>query len=222
VTSNRWNVIFLAGLCLYSAVTPIGAQTVRAQASAGVDLQARLKEVEHDPKLANTIHKTGQNVAAFCANCHGEGGNSLKADVPNLAGQNPAYLIEQLRQFADGHRRNEFMEGMIKALSADEKIGIVLFFAGQKVSPKVFSNAALAARGKDYFSKVCKNCHGEDGRGNEMIARIAGQQPDYLRITLKHYRAGTGQRVNPLMATSTKPMTDADIDAVVEFVTSMQ
>jgi cytochrome c553 len=222
VTLNRWNAVLLVGLCLYFAAAPIGAQTVRAQASAGVDLQARLQEVEHNPKLANTILKTGRNVAAFCANCHGEGGNSLKPDVPNLAGQNPAYLIEQLRQFADGRRRNEFMEGLIKALSADEKIGIVLFFAGQMVTPQSSSNAALAARGKDYFSKVCKNCHGEDGRGNEMFARIAGQPPDYLRITLKHYRAGTGQRVNPLMAASTKPMTDADIDAVVEFVTSMQ
>jgi cytochrome c553 len=207
---------------LYSVVTPVGAQTVRARASAGVDLQARFKEVEHDPKLADAILKTGRNVAGFCANCHGEGGNSLKPDVPNLAGQNSAYLIEQLRQFADGRRRNEFMEGMIKALSADEKIGVVLFYASQKVMPKSASNTALAAKGKDYYSKICWHCHGEDGRGNAQFARIAGQQPDYLRITLKRYRAGTGVRVDPLMATSTKPMTDADIDAVVEFVTSMQ
>lgn len=222
MASNRSVAVFLAGFCLYSAVTSTCAQTVRARASATVDLKARLKEVEHDARLSEAIFKTGRNVAAFCANCHGEAGNSLRPDIPNLAGQNSGYLIEQLRQFADGRRRNEFMEGMIKALSNDEKIGVVLFYAIQKVIPTVSSDAALAAKGRDYYGKVCWHCHGEDGRGNEKFARIAGQQPEYLRTNLKRYRAGAGERVNPLMAASTRQMTDADIDAVVEFVASMQ
>ena len=197
---------------------PASAQSVRARSTADVDLTARLKEVQQDPKLLESVMKTGQRVAAICANCHGDGGNSLKPDIPNLAGQNPTYLIEQLRQFADGRRRYEFMEGMIKAMSSDEKIGAVLFYSAQKVTHKTASNAALAAKGKEYFNKICWRCHAEDGRGNEKFARIAGQQPDYMRLTLKRYRTGTGPRVEPLMAASTKLMTDADIDAVVAYV----
>jgi len=153
----------------------VSAQPARVRGAADVDLAARLKEVQLDPKLQESLLKTGQRVAAVCANCHGEGGNSSKPDIPNLAGQNPSYLVEQLRQFADGQRRYEFMEGMIKAMSRDEKIGAVLFYASQKVTHKPAANATLAAKGKDYFNKICWRCHAEDGRGNEKFARIAGQ-----------------------------------------------
>lgn len=186
------------------------------------DLTARLKEVQEDPKLSETFLRNGQRVATVCANCHGEGGNSHKSDIPNLAGQNPTYLINQMHQFSSGKRRYEFMEGMIKAMSNDEKIGTVLFYAAQKVTHKPASNAALVAQGKAYFSKVCWRCHAENGRGNEVFPRIAGQQSDFMRTTLKRYRTGTGTRVDPLMAANTKMMTDADIDAVVAYVGAME
>jgi cytochrome c553 len=198
------------------------AQPKLARKNAQVDLPARLKEVEADPKLTLSVIKTGQQVASFCAHCHGEGGNSVKSDVPNLAGQNPEYLIEQLRQFAEGRRRNEFMEGLIKAMSGDEKVGIVMFYAAEKVTHKPATNAALVARGRDYYNKVCFQCHGQDGHGNQHFARIAGQQPVYLRNTLQHYREGTSSRVNPIMSGITRPMSEADLDAVVAYVSSMQ
>lgn len=101
-----------------------------AMAQAGrskVDIDTRLQQAMADPKLADELYKVGRKVSAVCANCHGDGGNSTKPSVPNLAGQNPAYLLEQVRQFADGRRRYEFMEGMIRAMNSDEKIGMVLF-----------------------------------------------------------------------------------------------
>lgn len=210
------------GLALSMAwAMPASAQPARARASAGVDLDARLREAQANPTLEQTLLKTGRRVAAVCAHCHGEGGSSVKPDIPNLAGQNPAYLLEQLRQFADGRRRNEFMEGMIRAMDSDEKVGMVLFYTSQPVVPRTAGNAALIAAGHDYFSKVCFRCHGTDGRGNTLIPRIAGQQAGYLRLTLQRYRAGTGVRVEPLMAASTRLMTDADIDAVAAYVASM-
>lgn len=220
--SNRWLLALLAGCWGLLLMAPAVAQTGQARKTAHVDLQARLKEVELDPKLSASTIKTGRQVAAFCAHCHGDGGNSAKPDVPNLAGQNPEYLIEQLRQFVDGRRRNEFMEGMIKAMTSDEKVGIVMFYAGEKVIHKPAVNAALATRGRDYYHKACWQCHGQDGRGNEHFARIAGQQPDYLRMTLRHYRQGTSSRVNPLMTNITRQMSEADIDALVAYVSSME
>lgn len=210
-----------AWVVLMAMAWPAAAQPARARASAGVDLAARLGEAQANPVLAQTLLATGRKVAAVCAHCHGDGGNSLKPDIPNLAGQNPAYLLEQLRQFADGRRRNEFMEGMIRAMDSDEKVGMVLFYTGQPVAQRPASNAALVAKGKEYYGKVCFRCHGDDGRGNAVIPRIAGQQTAYLRLTLQRYRAGTGVRVEPLMAASTRLMSDPDIDAVSAFVASM-
>lgn len=221
-TSNGWGAALLAALVGMCLALPALAQPVPVRKQVAVDLPLRLKEVDADPKLSASVIKTGRQVAAFCAHCHGEGGNSIKPDVPNLAGQNPEYLIEQLRQFAEGRRRNEFMEGLIKAMSADEKVGIVMFFAGEKVALKPAANAVLAARGRDYYNKVCFQCHGQDGHGNEHFARIAGQQPVYLRNTLQHYRDGTSSRVNPIMSGITRPMSEADLEAVVAYVSSMQ
>lgn len=187
-----------------------------------VDLNARLKEVEASPRLLEAANKNGAKVAAFCANCHGEGGNSTNPDTPNLAGQNTSYLLEQVRQFAEGKRRNLFMEGLIRALSPEEKIGVVLHYSHQEVAYKPPSNAALAAKGQDYYNKICFRCHGDQGRGSDKIARIAGQQPGYLSLTLKRYRDGSSVRSDPLMAANTKTMTDADIAAVVAYVSSMK
>jgi cytochrome c553 len=180
-----------------------------------------LKDIQASPRQLGAALKTGAKVAGFCANCHGIAGNSAKPDIPNLAGQNTSYLLEQLHKFSDGRRRNLFMEGMIKALNVDEKLGVVLYYASQAVSAKPAGNAALAHRGQEYYGRVCFRCHGEQGRGNEKIARIAGQQTGYLTLTLKRYRDGSAVRTDPLMAANTKTMTDADIGAVMAYVSSM-
>ena len=216
-----WAIALLA-LCAFQPALAETAKAPAAKTRAPVDLAARLLEAQADPKLGDSLLTTGRKVAAVCANCHGEGGNSVKPDIPNLAGQNPAYLLEQVRQFADGRRRDMFMEGMIRAMNSDEKVGMVLFYSAQQVVHTPTTNAALAAKGQEYFNKLCFRCHGTDGRGSAQFPRIAGQQANYLTETLKRYRAGGGKRADSVMVTNTKDMTDADINAVVAFVSSMQ
>jgi cytochrome c553 len=221
VYSIRLLAALVSGLCVGILATPAIAQSARARATANVDLAARLKEVEHDPKLTTALLKTGRQVASVCDNCHGESGNSPKPDVPNLAGQSPAYLLEQLRQYANGQRPDFFMEGMIKVMTSDEKVGMAIFYAKQGVVYKPTANFALAARGQALYNKACTRCHDEDGLGDEKIARIAGQQPEYLRLALKRYRTATGSRLDERMVINVKQMTQADIEAVVAFVVSM-
>lgn len=219
---------FLAALLMplvwSAAMSPaVQAQQPAARASAHVDLTARLKEVRANPKTTEELLKVGKGVASFCANCHGQGGNSLNPEIPNLAGQNPVYLLEQLRKFSTGQRRNEFMEGMIKALTADEKVGMVLFYASQRATPHPAPVApGVLIKGKDIYSQVCWHSHGQDGHGGENFARIAGQQMPYMTATLKRYRSGTSTRIDPLMMTSTRNLTDDDIAAVAAFISGME
>lgn len=208
----------LAALTLQAPI-PASAQTAPARTTAP---DARLKEVERDAKLYEQYWKNGRKVAAFCANCHGEGGNSVKADVPNLAGQNTAYLLDQVKQFADGRRKNLFMEGLVKALSADEKVAVAIFYASQAVQHRPARDATLAARGKALYERNCFRCHGDHGHGTEQYARIAGQQDEYLAITLRRYRDGSAGRADPVMAANTRNLTDADLQAVVAYVSSMK
>lgn len=219
-------MIRAAGLAL--ALSLPAAPAVWAQAGAaakpanGPAPEAKLGEVNRDPKQFEQYYKVGQKVATFCANCHGAGGNSVKSEVPNLAGQNTAYLLDQVRQFSDGRRKNMFMEGLMKALNNDEKIGVALYFSNQEVQPQPVKDAALVAKGKAYYEKICFRCHGSTGHGTEQYARIAGQQVDYLTTTIKRYRDGSATRADPLMSANTRLMTDADIQAVVAYVSSMK
>jgi cytochrome c553 len=214
---NRSNFASLAFFFCWAVATP----ALWAAPPAG-DPTERLREAERDPKVMEQAMRTGKRVSSFCAHCHGEGGNSVKTDVPNLAGQNTSYLLDQIRQFSDGRRKNMFMEGLVKALNNDEKVGVALFYASQELAPRPAGNPALVARGKNYYDHVCFSCHGETGHGTDLYARIAGQQIDYLSITLKRYRDGSATRMNPIMAAATKKMSDADLQAVVAYVSSMK
>jgi cytochrome c553 len=98
---------------------------------------------------------------------------------------------------------------------------MVLFYSSQPVYPRAPANPAQVAKGQEIFGKICFRCHGTDGLGNERVARIAGQQPVYLNTTLRRYRDGSGVRVDPLMAANTRLLTDADIDGVVAYVSTL-
>ena len=190
---------------------------------APADLDARLKEIERDPRQFEAMSKSGRKVAAFCANCHGDGGNSVKTEVPNLAGQNLVYLLGQVKDIGSGARKSsEFHTRLIKVMKPDEKIGMIAFYAGQEVTPQPVSDPALAKKGAALYEKKCVECHEADGRGTRKYARIAGQQTVYLTTMLKSYREATGPRAKREMEKELQTMSDADIAAVVAYVSSMK
>lgn len=219
---KRITAALVTALLAVCAMQPVAAQPSRARATADVDLSARLKQVQADPALEQSLFKLGSKVAGVCVHCHGEAGNSTNTNIPNLGGQNPAFLLEQLRLFAKGQRRNEFMEGMIKSMNSDEKIGMVLFYSAQTVVTKPTSPPALVAKGKAVYEKHCLSCHGAKGLGNEQIARIAGQQTGYLNIMLNRYStAPTETLKKSIMTPIIQGMTQSDLQAVVAFVNAM-
>ena len=212
--------LFLTGFCALLATTPTFAQSPAARATADVDLSVRLQAAQADPKLGDSLFKTGRKVATVCANCHGEGGNSPKPDIPNLAGQNPAYLLEQIRKFGAGERKDQFMQGLIKVLKDEERVQIALYYAESKVPPGR-ADAAQAAKGKELFNKLCQRCHGDQARGNETIPRLAGQRIPYLQTSITRYRDKTGERNNQLMSIATSTLKNEDITAIANYLTTM-
>ena len=57
---------------------------------------------------------------AACQACHGRDGISESAEIPNLAGQKPAYLVKQLQAFRAGTRKNDLMAAIAGQLGDDE------------------------------------------------------------------------------------------------------
>lgn len=180
-------------------------------------LQERLKSVSADPVALKAAVDAGKKASFFCANCHGEDGISKSAEIPNLAGQNPAYLLEQIRKFGSGERKDAFMQGLIKVLKDEERLQIALYYAGNSVRPGS-ADATQAARGKVLFDKLCVRCHGEQARGNDIYPRLAGQKMPYLQTSITRYRDQTGVRNNQLMSIATATLKNEDIVAVANYL----
>lgn len=194
----------------------------RAAVAVAVVLLAPVAQAQPGAGDAKALER-GARLIGFCANCHGANGNSTAPEIPNLAGQNAAYLEEQMRRFIDGRRKDPFMAGLIKAMSPTERADAVAYLSAQPMQPSApRAAAAQIAEGQAYYAKVCFRCHGDQARGDAAVPRLAGQQPGYVVKSLKRYRDGTGERLEPVMAANTKMMSDAQIQAVAAYVASLR
>jgi cytochrome c553 len=198
----------------------VGWLVASVSAMAQPGLQERLKAIQADPVALRAAVEAGRKASFFCANCHGENGISKTADVPNLAGQNPAYLLEQIRKFGSGERKDAFMQGLINVLKDEDRLQITLFYAAAPVTA-TSADPGLAARGKAIYAKLCQRCHGEQARGTELYPRLAGQKTPYLQSSITRYRDGTGIRNNQLMSIATATLKSDEITAVAHFLTQL-
>jgi cytochrome c553 len=73
----------------------------------------------------------GRNLAAACANCHGTNGVSQQG-MPNLAGQQRAYLVRQMQDFRAGRRPATIMHQIAKGYSDEQIDALAAYFSAQK------------------------------------------------------------------------------------------
>ena len=66
---------------------------------------------------------------AVCIPCHGLDGIGRDAEIPNLAGQNEAYLFNQLKAFRAKRRPHQEMQYMSRHMSEDEMKTLAAYFA---------------------------------------------------------------------------------------------
>lgn len=211
-------------LALFASTAPATAAGAAGSAT-GADLTAELdliKSVGSSPANRAAAVVEGKNNASFCANCHGETGNSKYPEVPNLAGQNPAYLLAQMKKFETGERKDDFMQRLIKMLGDRERATVALYYAEARVTPAHARPGPRAAQGAAHYTRLCVRCHGDKALGSESVPRLAGQQDKYLRLSLDRYRSSSGERFFPQMTAATVQIPAADVDAVVDYLASMK
>ena len=73
----------------------------------------------------------GATKAATCTACHGLNGNSANPEWPVLAGQNAAYLRDQITRFKTGKRFNALMQPMVAPLTEQDIADLAAFFASR-------------------------------------------------------------------------------------------
>jgi cytochrome c553 len=66
-----------------------------------------------------------------CAACHGADGKSTQPIYPNLAGQYANYLVNALKEYRAGTRKNPIMAGQAASLSDADIEQLAEYFAAQ-------------------------------------------------------------------------------------------
>lgn len=185
---------------------------------------------------AGTVSAAGnpEDIARqWCANCHNADGNSISPLFPRLAGQQPAYLEQQLTAFRAKSRSDEsahdYMWGIAGTLDDTTIKGIAQYFAAQKPLPNPGSvDATLAVRGEQIYhhgneaagTPACEACHGKQGEGTEMAPRLAGQHAAYVDKQLHVFE--TSQRPSAVaMQAIIKTLREPDIRALAAYVQTL-
>ena len=114
----------------------------------------------------------GATKAAVCTACHGVNGNSSNPEWPNLAGQNAAYMREQLAMFKARKRINEIMYPIVKDMSDQDFADVAAYFAAQtpnglEADPSYWKAGEALYKSGDPARNIpaCTACHGPSGQG---------------------------------------------------------
>ena len=185
-------------------------------------LEHRIAEIAKDKNLHKKMAREGRDRTVLCNTCHGNDGIAIRPLTPNLAGQNPVYIVDQFQRFGDGRRNDYLMSNLAKTFSLEDKIKIALYYADMEIKSSGGGNSSLLQEGKQVYKKNCVECHGDNGRGQEGYARLAGQRHDYVVKMLKEFRDRTGKRTNVWMTSVAIRLNDRDIDAVATYLANLK
>lgn len=136
---------------------------------------------------------------ATCAACHGERGQGQDAPfAPQLAGQNAAYLTEQMHNFRNGSRgaHPEDTQGQIMLASSvnltDGAIASLASFLASLPPENPEPESGDVDKGEQIYRENCLACHGVSGEGVEPIftPNLRILSASYISRQLEAYRKG--------------------------------
>jgi len=140
--------------------------------------------------------EAGATKAAVCTACHGVNGNSNNPEWPNLAGQNAAYIREQLDMMKARKRVNEIMYPIIAQMAEQDFADLAAYFAAQtpaglEADPSYWKAGEALYISGDSARKIpgCMACHGPAGQGNAGAGypSLRAQHSTYTVKQLQNY-----------------------------------
>ncbi|MCG8485995.1 MAG: c-type cytochrome [Candidatus Thiodiazotropha sp.] len=185
-------------------------------------LEKRIAEIAKNEKLKKSMAKEGRDRTVLCNTCHGSDGMATQPLTPNLAGQNPVYIVDQFQRFGDGRRNDYLMSNLAKTFTLEDKIKIAIYYAEMDIKLSGGGKPELLKEGQQIYKDVCVECHGENGRGQEGYALLAGQRYDYVVKMLKEFRDRTGKRTNVWMTGVAIRLDDQDMEAVATYLANLK
>jgi len=163
-------------------------------------------------------YEQGRALAANCAKCHGDDGNSKTPGIPSLAGQQPRYLAAAIQEYHQGDRKAAIMKSALSNSDQLEIEHLALYFSAQTPLKRNAPSRGNPATGEP-LTAMCGGCHGPGGvSADASTPSLAGQDPRYLAGAIKAYRK---TRQNWGMQRYVSALSDQDIENIVAYY-SMQ
>ena len=110
---------------------PMMSAAAKMSDEDAANLAAHFAELKCESALTADKQATlpGHATAAKCTACHGANGKSSNPSWPNLIGQSKTYLVNALKHYGSGARKNAIMAGIVKALSDSELENVAVYYA---------------------------------------------------------------------------------------------
>ncbi|MCA1791550.1 MAG: cytochrome c4 [Thioalkalivibrio sp.] len=172
----------------------------------------------------------GQAKAMVCAACHGQTGEAILPEYPNLGGQHYSYLLDQMYKFRSGDRYAVLMAGQLDGKPDQDLKDIAAFYAEKEMVKGVAEGDALELGERIYRAGLadkqvpaCIGCHSPRGMGNgpARFPVLSGQHAEYVVQQLTAYREGerqTDEALGQLMRGVARNLNDREIEAVSAYV----
>jgi cytochrome c553 len=159
-------------------------------------------------------YEEGKAVAAACASCHGDDGNSNTPGIPSLAGQQPRYLVVATQEYLLGERKVSPMHAKLRGLSKREVENVALYFSSQ--APQARTGAPRGdPKAGEPLAAVCGGCHGYQGISTDPATpKLAAQDEKYLVEAIKAYRTSRKRENMRLYITG---LGEKDIENIAAF-----
>ncbi|HDK37798.1 MAG TPA: cytochrome c4 [Thiolapillus brandeum] len=188
-----------------------------------------LVEFDEAIKLKPDVENGKRLFKANCITCHGpEGWGVPGSGYPQIAGQINTVIIKQLADFRAGNRDNPIMRAFssTRSLGGPQEIAdVAAYVASMPMTPNNEQGFSLhLEEGKAIYDKLCADCHGKEGEGNEKdhIPLIQGQHYSYLARQFNWIRNGRRRNGDEKMIKQIKGFTPPEQVAVLSYVASLK
>ena len=175
----------------------------------------------------------------YCGSCHGGKGQPTNADIPDLGGQQAAFLYKNMLRFHHNqgnipNLRVTSMVNVFPGLNTQQIADMASYYAAQKPVdpwPPVAGSELAAARrlytNGDSARQVvaCQVCHGTDARGDPARATplLLHQSPGYALNYLRTVRAAPpgDQPGQNAMHVETQALTDDELKNLANYLATL-
>jgi cytochrome c553 len=169
--------------------------------------------------------KAGEEAYEVCSACHlADGMGRPDGSLPVVSGQHAKVLVKQITDIRAGLREAPTMHPFALSMTPQDIVDTAAYMSSLKPTAENGKGPGNNLKGgEELYKKDCQSCHGAKGEGNEekVIPVLAGEHFKYMQRQIGEMREGKRKNADKDMLKVVKPYSDADIEAVSDYLSRL-